>query len=220
MIPSEVPIGLGHAYYPTEVAYVEGCQESRLTGFTSDGRYKKLGFEATVHDVQVHSGVIDTLTRQPLSFQQYSGWGGINAAKKAVNTEYFGRQIIEWDIECETRDGLDRASIVDLMQYATKQEDDKNNYYITASMTVAVIMIAVFGCLCSCGMLMSASIISSGSANAIALAPPICTILCTGSGAFAVFGCLRWAVDFMNVKEKKLTSYTRFAQCSSEYLTI
>jgi hypothetical protein len=106
------------------------------------------------------------------------------------------------------------------MQYATKQEDDKNNYYITASMTVAVIMIAVFGCFCSCGMLMSASIISSGSANAIALAPPICTILCTGSGAFAVFGCLRWAVDFMNVKEKKLTSYTRFAQCSSDYLTI
>jgi hypothetical protein len=43
---------------------------------------------------------------------------------------------------------------------------------------------------------------------------------CQVAGAFAVFGTLRWAVDYMNVKEKKLKSYNRFESCSGEYLAI
>lgn len=101
-----------------------------------------------------------------------------------------------------------------------RQEDDSNNYYIKASMTVSIIMIVIFGCLCSCGMFVTVPAIVDGKGEAPLFVPPVCTVVCTGSGAFAVFGCLRWAVDYMNIKEKKLASYTRFAQCSTEFLTI
>lgn len=63
MIPDQVPVGVGHAYYETEVAKVEGCSQSRLTGFSSDNRYKSLGMDTSVYDVQFHSGVMDTIAR-------------------------------------------------------------------------------------------------------------------------------------------------------------
>lgn len=106
------------------------------------------------------------------------------------------------------------------MGYATRQEDDSNNYYIKASNAVAIVMIVVFGCLCSCGSLVTVPGIADGKGEVPLFVPPICTIVCTFSGSCAVFGCLRWAVDYMNVKEKKLASYTRFAQCSTAELTI
>jgi len=157
----------------------------------------------------------------PLSDNTYYTFGGIRAAKEFITMDFYGRTTIDWKLECESQKGLDRKSIMDLMNFSVGQDDDKNNYYIYASYMVGMIMIAVFGCMCTCGIAFTGPILHGNSNQGWGLyVPYVCNILCTGAGACAVFGCLRWANDFMDIKEKKLISYTRFAACSSEYLTI
>jgi hypothetical protein len=53
MVPDHSPFDpvANAAYYPTEVAKVQGCEVSRLTGFTSDIRYVNLNMEASQYDV-------------------------------------------------------------------------------------------------------------------------------------------------------------------------
>ena len=86
---------------------------------------------------------------------------------------------------------------------------------------VATIMIVVFGCICTCGIAFTGVILNGNGNQGWGIAIPyVLNILCTGAGACAVVGTLRWANDFMDIKEKKLISYKRFAACSSEYLSI
>lgn len=103
MIPDQSPSGPGHTYYPTEVALVEGCTESRLTGLTEDTRYKSLGMDVSVYDVQYHSGVLGILGRQPLIGNYFNAVMGIATTKKNEDTRFFGRHVIPWDLECESR---------------------------------------------------------------------------------------------------------------------
>lgn len=63
MVPDHSPKDPSGVYYPTEVALVQGCSESRLTGHTSDRRYINLNMEASQYDVQFHSGVMNTIAR-------------------------------------------------------------------------------------------------------------------------------------------------------------
>lgn len=147
-------------------------------------------------------------------------FGGIDQIKKNLNADYFGRQIIEWNLECESQQGLDRKSIVDMMSYSTTQDDDKNNYYISTANVVCVVMIVILGCMCSCGVGFMACAGKDGDLGWSSYIPFGCLITLQVAGAFAVFGTLRWAVDYMDVKEKKLSSYNRLAACSTEYLAV
>jgi hypothetical protein len=75
-------------------------------------------------------------------------------------------------------------------------------------MMVAIVMIVVFGCMSTCFVAFTGTVLANGgSPNAGLALPYVCNILCTGAGACAVFGTLRWANDYMNIKDKQLISY-------------
>jgi hypothetical protein len=60
----------------------------------------------------------------PMSNDIYQPFGGIDAAKEFISMDFYGRTIIDWKLECESQKGLDRKSIMDLMNFSTGQDDD------------------------------------------------------------------------------------------------
>jgi hypothetical protein len=76
--PSEAPIGLG-TYYPTEADFAfGGCTEAKINGLTNDDRFFEYNIGATEYDVQSYSNVLNILRAQPMSYDTYLMYGGID----------------------------------------------------------------------------------------------------------------------------------------------
>jgi hypothetical protein len=76
--PSEAPIGLG-TYYPTEADFaLGGCTEAKINGLTNDDRFFEYNIGATEYDVQSYSNVLNILRAQPMSYDTYLIYGGID----------------------------------------------------------------------------------------------------------------------------------------------
>jgi hypothetical protein len=75
--------------------------------------------EINQFDIQSFVNVLTILDKMPMSDSIYRVHnGGINGAKKAIHMDFYGRTVIDWKLECEDQKGLDRKSIMDLMNFS------------------------------------------------------------------------------------------------------
>jgi hypothetical protein len=110
----------------------------------------------------------------------------MEAAKKSEAVHFYVRPTIEWALSCESEPGLDRSSIISLLDTSVSMDDDPGNYYLRA----------IFGCLI--GLFNSfciMAVVKGGESNPLALIPTILSLVCTVAGGFAVMFMLSDASD-------------------------